>query len=181
MKKDYPLLKSERVFLAPLTESDSPLLFKWINDRELVQLNAPYRPISDAQHQAWFESIRKRNDVSIFGIRKYNPDTLIGSCQLLNINSISRNAELQIRIGEASCRGQGLGHESLRLLLSFGFNDLNLARIYLHVFSSNLVACKVYKKLGFVCEGTLRKAVLINGEYEDVIVMGLLSEEYKNE
>ena len=35
-----------RVELAPLGDSDSPLLFEWINNRDLVVLSAPFRTVS---------------------------------------------------------------------------------------------------------------------------------------
>ena len=91
---------------------------------------------------------------------------------------VHRSAELQIRLGEAAERGQGYGTEVVRLLLDFAFKDLNLHRVYLHVFSTNTAVIRVYEKVGFVREGLLRKAAHINGAYVDVLVMGILREEY---
>ena len=58
-----------RVSLEPLREEDSEPLFAWINDRELVVLNAPFAPVDRAAHDAWFDRIRAADDVEIFGIR----------------------------------------------------------------------------------------------------------------
>ena len=137
------MLKAEHVALTPLTLADLPILFEWINDRELVLFNAPYKPVSETQHRAWFEDIQQRDDVVIFGIRLLETDKLIGSCQLHNISYVHRSAELQIRLGDAAERGRGYGTEAVRLLLKFGFQDLNLQRIYLHVFSTNAAARSV--------------------------------------
>ncbi len=171
------MLKSENVYLASLTQDDSSIMFKWINSREDVLFNAPYKPISDSQHNRWFESITQRNDVVIFGIRLIETDELVGSCQLLNINYIHRHAELQIRLGETARRGKGFGTQAVKLLLDFAFNDLNLQRIYLHVFVTNQRAIRVYEKVGFVQEGVLRKHVHIDGKYVDLAVMGILRSE----
>ncbi len=81
-------------------------------------------------------------------------------------------------MGEVSSRGQGYGTEAVELLLDFGFRDLNLHRIYLHVFSHNAAAIRVYEKSGFVREGLLRQTAYIDGEYRDVILMGIIREEY---
>lgn len=172
------MLKSEQIMLASLRNEDSPILWKWINDRDLVQFNAAYKPVSEAQHQAWFESIRQRDDVFIFGIRLLETDELIGSCQLHSVDQVSRSAELQIRLGEAAARGKGFGTEAVRLLLKFAFTDLNLNRVYLHVFDSNTRAIQVYEKNGFSREGVLRQAAYIDGRFVDVVVMGVLREEY---
>jgi len=172
------MLKSAQVALAPVKTDDLPLMFDWINDREQVHFNASYKPVSEQQHQEWFEALRLRKDIELFGIRLLETGELIGTCQLHSINKIHRNAELQIRLGNVSLRGQGYGTEAVRLLLEFAFKDLNLRRVYLHVFSSNLAAIHVYEKAGFTREGLLRKAAYINGEYVDVVVMGILLEEY---
>lgn len=175
------MLKSAHVTLTPLTLADSPVLWQWINDREQVLFNSSYKPVTELQHRAWFEAVQQRNDQVIFGIRLLETDQLIGSCQLHSINSVNRTAELQIRLGSPTECGKGYGTEAIRLLLQFAFADLNLHRVYLHVFAGNARAIQAYEKAGFVPEGTLRQAAYVNGQYVDVVVMGILREEYVGE
>jgi RimJ/RimL family protein N-acetyltransferase len=172
------MLTGKHVILTALTKKDLPILFKWINERELVLFNAPFKPISEMEHKAWFDSTQARDDIVIFGIRLIETDRLIGTCQLHSINVIHRSAELQIRIGAEKQRGKGYGAEAANFLLDFAFRDLNLHRVYLYVFASNEAARRMYKKVGFVEEGILRKAAHIDGEFLDVIVMGILRKEY---
>lgn len=172
------MLRGEHVALTPLMVDDLPVMFGWINDREQVLLNAPYRPVGEAQHKAWFDAIQQQKDAVFFGIRLLKRGNLIGTCQLHSINSVHRTAELQIRLGEAGERGRGYGTEAVRLLLDFAFKDLNLNRVHLHVFATNGMALRVYEKVGFVREGLLRKAAHIDGEYVDVVVMGIVREEH---
>jgi RimJ/RimL family protein N-acetyltransferase len=172
------VLKSARIGLFPLRSIDAPVLLEWINDRDQVLRNAPYKPVSESAHYAWFEAVQKRTDMTMFGIRVLETDKLIGTCQLRGIDSVHRNAELQIRIGDVGSRGVGYGTEAVRLLLEFAFVDLNLHRVFLHAFATNVAAIRVYEKVGFVREGVLRQAAHINGEYVDVMVMGVLRNEY---
>ena len=95
----------------------------------------------------------------------------IGSCQLLNIHTIHRSAELQIRIGAINYQNQGAGSDAVRQLTEYGFSVLNLHRISLHVFATNQRAIRVYEKNGFVREGLLRKAALIDERWLDVVYM----------
>ena len=118
------MLKAEHICLSPLKCEDVSLFFEWINNRQLVLFNSPYRHVHDSQHREWFEQIQKRNDAVIFGIRLLENNELIGSCQLLNINWIHRSAELQVRIGDYEAQGKGFGSEAIRLLVDFGFKDL---------------------------------------------------------
>jgi RimJ/RimL family protein N-acetyltransferase len=173
-----PQLLGERVTLSPLRPEDSPLLFEWINDRELVTLSAPFEPVSAQAHGRWFNSIRFRDDVRIFGIRLHDDDRLVGSCQLHSIHPVQRSAELTIRIGEAEARGRSVGTEAVRLLLRYGFEELALHRIYLHVFDSNEPAQRLYRSVGFRREGVLREAAHIDGVWIDVVLMAMLRSEY---
>lgn len=173
------MLRTGQIALTPLSADDLPVLFAWINEREQVLFNAAYKPVPAEQHQEWFAAIQRRNDVILFGIRQLGNNTLIGSCQLHSINPVHRSAELQIRIGEVAQRGHGYGSQAVQLLLDFAFKDLNLNRVYLQVFKNNIPALRTYEKAGFRREGLLRQAAYIDGRYVDVVIMGLLREEYE--
>lgn len=171
------MTQGKLVDLTPLTDADSDAMLRWINDRDLVLLSSAFRPVDDADHRAWFDSIRHRPDVVIFGIRERAGGRLVGSCQLLGISPTHHKAELQIRIGEADARGRGYGREAVELLLDFAFKDLNLHRVELTVLAGNEPAIKTYLGAGFVNEGTLRQAAHIDGGYVDLVFMGILRDE----
>jgi RimJ/RimL family protein N-acetyltransferase len=166
-----------KVRLRPLEPTDSGGLFKWINTRELVVLSAPFREVTREAHQKWFEEVRFAEDVRIFAIVSEKDDVAIGYCQLKKIDQVSRNAELQIRIGELDMQGRGAGTHAVRELIHFGFDALGLHRIYLQVFKRNKRALRTYLKCGFSIEGVQREAVCIDGVFEDVVMMGLLSDQ----
>lgn len=165
------------VRLRPVRQEDSSLLFEWINNHELVVLNAPFRPISMAEHQKWFDSLGLRRNIAFFMIEDISSGLAIGSCQLINIHDVHRSAELQIRIGRFDFQNKGAGSEAVRLLIEHGFDTLKLHRIMLHVFSTNLRAINAYKKCGFQQEGVLRDAAFIEGQWLDVLVFGMISTE----
>jgi RimJ/RimL family protein N-acetyltransferase len=169
------MIKAQDVALVPVTRADLPVLFEWINDRDLVLLSAPYRPVNELRHEAWFSSMLQREDVHFFGIRQLASGRLIGSCQLLAISPTHRHAELQVRIGDATARGRGYGTQAVGLLVRFGFSDLQLHRIALHVFAENHAAIRTYEKTGFRREGLLRDAAYIDGKYVDIVLMGILA------
>jgi RimJ/RimL family protein N-acetyltransferase len=175
---EHPALTSKHLLLTALTADDLPVLFRWINDREQVVFNAPYKSVTPEEHQAWFDAVQRRPDVKIFAIRLRDSGKLIGSCQLHGIHDIHRSAQLQIRIGEPDERGHGYGTEAVHLLLDCAFKSLGLQRVFLHVFSTNTMAIRLYEKIGFVREGVLRQAARIDGRWLDVVVMGILREEY---
>ena len=167
---------SSAVRLRPVAESDSENLFGWINDHDLVVFNAPFRKVSRPEHDAWFASVQSRNDVAFFVIEDTDRGEVIGSCQLFNIHSVHRSAELQIRIGSATSQNRGLGSEAVRQLIAHGFSQLKLHRISLHVFANNQRAIRAYEKNGFVREGLLRQAARVDGQWLDVVCMARVRE-----
>jgi RimJ/RimL family protein N-acetyltransferase len=166
------------VTLSPLQDEDSDLLFGWINDRDLVVLSAPFRPVPRSEHDAWFEQVRRREDVRIFGIRE--DGRLVGTCQLHSIHPVHRSAELQIRIGEPEARGRGLGTSAVARLLELGFRELGLHRVSLHVFATNEPALQLYERAGFRVEGVQREAVCLDGAWVDVVLMAILEAEFQS-
>jgi RimJ/RimL family protein N-acetyltransferase len=62
----------------------------------------------------------------------------------------------------------------LHTLAGWGFNTLNLNRIFLRVFADNARAIRAYEKVGFQHEGRLRQDNYFNGGYRDTLLMGLL-------
>lgn len=166
------------VLLSPLVDADVQTLFAWINDRETVLRNASFAPVHFADQVAWFNAVRREKNMVIFGIRTAEDRRLVGSCQLHSIHPVHRSAELQIRIGEIGDRRKGFGRGALRLLLRHGFRDQNLHRIQLHAFADNIPAIRLYAGAGFREEGRLRQAAFIDGQYKDILVMGLLRAEF---
>lgn len=170
-----PQERTGDVLLRPLEPGDSDALFRWINDRDTVVFNAPFRPVARADHERWFEAIRQAPDVRIFAIVERAGPRVVGTCQLLNISAAHRSAELQIRIGEPDARDRGLGTQAVRLLLQHGFTELRLHRIALTVRADNLRAIRAYEKCGFAREGLLRDAAFIEGRYVDLVCMAALA------
>ena len=83
-------------------------------------------------------------------------------------------------IGDKKYWNQGLGTETIKLLLDFGFNIHNLNNIMLTVFDYNKRAQKVYEKTGFKLIGKRRKAKFYNGKYYDELFMDALVSEFRN-
>jgi RimJ/RimL family protein N-acetyltransferase len=74
-------------------------------------------------------------------------------------------------------RGQGLGRRLLREVVRRVFAS-GLLRIELEVFASNLAAIRLYEQEGFVTEGRKRRARILDGVEDDVLVMGLIRQEW---
>lgn len=71
-------------------------------------------------------------------------------------------------------QAKGIGSEIIRQLIDFCKGNGITTRIQLDTRCDNEVAVKLYEKFGFEIEGRLKNTTLINGEYFDLYVMGLM-------
>ena len=71
------------------------------------------------------------------------------------------------------------GREAMQLALAFAFNELNLYRVCLTVFSYNDQAITLYERLGFVREGAYRQHLERDGRRYDMYLYGLLRPEWE--
>ena len=113
-----------------------------------------------------------------FEIRDLKSDQLIGHCGLYYIDWIHRHAEFGIYVGDLDFRSGGYGSDALRALLKYGFNDINLNKIWCEVFSNN-TALEVYKHIGFKYEGKLRDHYYNEGKYWDSHMLSMLKKEFE--
>jgi L-phenylalanine/L-methionine N-acetyltransferase len=70
----------------------------------------------------------------------------------------------------ADFRGQGIGSKLLASVIQHAWAN-GLKRLELEVFADNEVAIALYKKHGFVQEGVKRFARVVDGHYQNIIVM----------
>lgn len=168
------MIEGKVVNVTSLMESDKEKIFHWVNQPSLKKDIGTIYPISDIEHEKWFDNVRLDNSQKIFGIRDKD-NNLHGIIGLKNINFMSSNAELYIYIGSSESRGKGYATDALHTVLDFAFNRLNLHKVYLRVFDYNINAINLYKKTGFKIDGKLRDEHFINGEYHDVLIMSILN------
>ncbi|MGN0170816.1 MAG: GNAT family N-acetyltransferase [Lachnospiraceae bacterium] len=71
-------------------------------------------------------------------------------------------------------QAQGIGSEIIRRLIDFCKGNGVTTRIQLDTRCDNEVAVKLYEQFGFEIEGRLKNTTLLNGEYFDLYVMGLM-------
>jgi len=174
-----PFLIGETVYLRPLELDDLNLCQKWMNDPAVRRFISPVRPLNQLAERAFLEELHKRPDDIIMAIVLRDADRHIGNTGLHHTNHVDRMAEFGIAIGETDCWQKGYGTEATRLMVDYGFNTLNLNRLYLRVHADNPRGVATYERVGFRKEGLMRQARFHDGRYHDVILMGLLREEFQ--
>ena len=131
--------------------------------------------------EGWYDRVLadQGSKRATFAIEALTDGALVGFVHLLDIDWPCRLAHFGIVIGETDRQDRGIGSEATALMMVYGFETLNLDRIELRVLDSSVRARHIYARLGFVDEGRLRRAAFVAGAPADVIVMGLLREEFR--
>ncbi len=174
------MFEGKLVRLREYRKEDIPLRLSYINDPEVLKYlepGIPY-PVTLTEELRWFDSISAFKDTYRFAVETASDSNYIGDCGINSIDWKNGIVGVSIFIGNSTYRGKGYGTEAMQLLMGFIFNQMSVNKIRLYVYSFNERAIKSYAKCGFKTEGLLRQEIFRNGEYFDVIAMGILREEY---
>ncbi len=147
----------------------------WANEPEIMRLMDRARPVSTAEHEAWFESLAARDDCSYFAIEIADAGTHVGNVWLFAIDQRHRKAELRVVIGDPAARGKGFGAEAIDRLCRHGFDQLGLHRIYAYVLAINSAAQRAFERAGFALEGTLRDDRWTGERFVDAYLLARVS------
>ncbi len=169
----------ERVGLRSVEEEDLPLLARCRNDPRTRQMFFTPGLISLSGQRKWYEKLLNDPTRVQFMIVQLEDDATIGTIGLANIDYRNQCAELGVFFVDPSVRRQKLGIEAVHALLRHAFNDLNLNRVYAKVFAFNKPILEGSLQAGFRSEGVARQAAFANGEFHDVVHIGVLREEWR--
>lgn len=177
--KYFKKIIGERLYLSPINSEDIEQYVKWMNDFDTAKgIDQIKRMVSLTSEKEYLEEVSHKE--YNFSIINSETDRLMGSISLHKIDLIDRTAELGIFIGEESDRSKGYGSEAIKLLLDYGFNQINLNNIMLKVYSFNERAQKSYAKCGFKVFGIWKNSHYFNGSYCDEIFMNISREDFLN-
>lgn len=170
---------NDKVRLRAITMSDVDDHLRWRNDVDVTRTLLNVRPRSREEVASMVERWMESGDsFAIEAIDEPQPRH-IGMCGLHDLHWRSRKAEFALIIGEKEHWGRGYGTAATRLMLEYGFGELNLNRIYLYTFSFNAGGIRVYEKVGFKHEATMRDDVYRYGNFHSTYLMGILKSEWE--
>jgi RimJ/RimL family protein N-acetyltransferase len=171
----------EKVCLRAYKEEDIPVATKLVNDGELKRLLTPgiAFPVTGWEEEEWVKSQKSnKNGEYNFAVEDMETHSYIGGCGINEVNWISRVATVGIMIGGKNYWNKGYGTDAMRVLIKFIFENMNIRKIKLNVFSFNVRAQKCYEKCGFKVEGILKDELFKDGKYYDEIIMSLFVNDY---
>jgi RimJ/RimL family protein N-acetyltransferase len=173
------MISGKNVRLRAYREDDLKNVMAWVNDPAVTRYLHEMRPRSVVEEREWLERTMRNDDPGSFSLAIDSAEgEYLGGIGLMHIDRRNRSAEVGIVIARPDDWGQGLGTEAMMLILRHAFEEMNLHRVQLRVYDFNERGMKSYAKIGFVEEGRLREALIRHGKRHDVLIMGILAEEF---
>ena len=180
---NIPKLKTQRLVLRKVSERDAEDVFEYSREPAVSQylLWSPHKNIEYTKDHLY----RIKND---YRIGKYydwaielnageNKGKMIGTCGFTSFDLSNNSAEIGYVIN-LKYWGQGIAAEALSAVISFGFDKLLLHRIEGRYLINNINSRKVMEKCNMSYEGVLRSSMVVKGNYEDVGICSIISDEY---
>jgi len=172
-------LQGELIRLRAREETDVDDFHRWMNDWETLKYLGGRYPRSKAFERKWLAAGDPGFGNAQFIIETLAERRAIGWLGLHQAAPENRVASLGIAIGERDYLEGGYGTDAMRTACRFGFEMMNLHRIELDVYDWNPRAMRVYEKVGFQYEGTIRDGIFKAGRWNDLVCMGLLRGELR--
>ena len=135
---------------------------------------------SSANADAWFDEIQKLQGNTHIRLGIFLPDgTVIGDIALQDLDWQNRSCSVGYGLTKLEHRNKGYATDAAKIILQYGFRHLGLERISASTQENNIGSQRVLEKCGFTLEGRERKAKYFAGRRHDMLIYGLLEEEFK--
>ena len=131
-------------------------------------------PLTEADAARWVENLATHPCAWIVE----HEQQLLGEARLDGLDRHDARARLAVGLYDPAKLGIGLGRDVVRLVLRYGFGNLQLHRVSLRVVAYNTRAIRCYRACGFVEEGREREAAWVDDKWHDDVIMGVLAHEF---
>ena len=171
-------LLTERLVIRKFKESDGEDLYEYLSDEEVVKFE-PYKVFN--KEEAYNEARRRSED------EKFLPVCLESGKLIGNLYFAKGNFDTW-EVGYVFNKtywGNGYATESLKALIKYGFEEMEVRRIIANCDPKNFNSWRLLERVGMRREGTLLKNVYFHTDennnpiWKDTYEYALLNDEYK--
>lgn len=166
-------IQTKRLSLRRIQLSDKKVITNLANNPAVAAttMRMPY-PCSVEYIESWIRKDRQLGgkDSGFFVISLKDSNEIIGVVGL-EVEQENERGELGYWLG-LDYWNRGYCTEAAKAMLDYGFNTLNLNRIWTFYIEGNNASGKVLEKIGMQHEGTLKKHIKKNGVFKDLEYYG---------
>lgn len=148
-----------------LSEPQKKMILAWRNHENIKAYMYNVNDISEAEHFAFIESLKTREDRRYFLVQNAGLD--IG---VIDFNDISKESAVMGLYANPTLNQKGIGSLLMDAIVAYAFETLKVHILKAEVFEDNIKAKALYEKFGF-CE---KERKMVNEK--EVICMELTNE-----
>lgn len=175
MKEVYVI--NEEIIIRKAKKSDAKALIEYLN---VIGGESDYLTFGAGQ---FGRSVEQEEEFIVNALNKENALFIIAEVSGKVVGNLNFSGGIRQRtahVGEFGVSilkeywGNSIGKELVKYLINWSKNSGMIRKINLRVRTDNTRGISLYKKLGFLEEGIIKRDFLINGEFYDSLLMGLL-------
>ncbi|NRF70258.1 UDP-4-amino-4,6-dideoxy-N-acetyl-beta-L-altrosamine N-acetyltransferase [Aquincola sp. S2] len=162
-------------------EADLEMVMRWRMLPEVTKYMYTDPQLTIEQQRAWYERMATSERDRVWIIESIDEAGAAQSIGLLSLSEIdwtNRRCAWAYYLGETSARGIGLAKSLELTIYAYVFDTLGLNKLWCEVFSFNDRVVALHEKFGSKVEGVARQHIFKNGEWFDVVRMGILKSEW---
>ena len=178
------MIKGEIIGLRAVEDKDLEQLKDWRNISSFRKNFREVRELNSTNQKLWLNNTNSSSNDFMFVFENIKTNEIIGAGGLLYINWIIRSADFSFYIGwnEKYIDNNGFAKEASELLISYGFNNLNLNKIWMELYEFDKAKLDFFmNKFNFKLDGVLRDNCFEEGKYWDSKIISLTKSDYENE
>lgn len=173
--------QTDLVRLRGVEPEDGETFWRWNQDSEMARnLDFVWPPVAVAQVRQWAasEAEKKLEGDSFSWVIENSEGMLVGFIHTHNCHP--RSGVFKYGVGvESRHRRKGYAAAAILLVLRYYFQELRYQKVNVQMHGENGASRALHERLGFVHEGTIRRAVFTAGRYLDELYYGLTVEEWE--
>ncbi|MFY8001003.1 MAG: GNAT family N-acetyltransferase [Candidatus Kapaibacteriota bacterium] len=164
-------IHGQQIYLRLLTPHDvNSDYVAWMNDNEITQyLEARWSIHTETTIRTFVQDICDSSNDYLFGIFLKNTDQHIGNIKIGNINQRHRYGDVGLIIGDRASWGKGIASEAISLVTRYGFEELNLHKLFAGMYEQNVGSYKAFIKAGYQDAGRYKAHFFYQGHYVDAL------------
>lgn len=172
----FSTLQTERLILRPVQPDDAEAMFDYLRDEETVHFITvpPVKTVTEVLENS-IQSYFMLDPIGKWAI--VYDQKMIGTIDL-RLNEAHRQAEIGYVLNKRYW-GQGIMPEAAQAILTVGFDQLQLVRIFSEHDTRNPKSGRVMTKIGMRQEGVALKSQIIKGEIVDMVHYAITDTQYK--
>lgn len=181
------MILTTRLLIRLAEANDVPALLRYYHENaDHLAPTSPLWPPEFLTAAFWLRQVARNNDdfaqgraVKLVLFDMSEPEMMVGQ---ISLNNIVRGAAYYCDLGYSLAedrQGQGLMWEALVSVIRYAFDELGLHRVKAAYLPANERSGRLLRRLGFVIEGYARDYLLIQGRWQDQVLVGLTNPEWQ--